>query len=96
MTVSVILDSRVKTEKIAELLPFLEQNLPNVRGFQGCVQVRVLLNQDNGDFILYEDWESIKTHQAYIQFISANGVMESLVAFLEHPPQVKYLNKLPI
>lgn len=92
----VILESQVTPGKSDAIMPFLEENLPNVRGFKGCRRVDVLFNAETGVMIFDEDWQSIEDHQAYIDFISRNGVMEQLASYLEQPPKVTYLTALPL
>ena len=96
MTIWVTLKSRVPAEKYEDLIPFLEANLPNVRGFKGTLSVSILHDQQTGNFLIFEEWLSREHHQNYIKFISENGVMEQLVSFLEGPPEVTYLEKLAI
>ena len=96
MSIVVILSSQVKPEKLNALLPFLEENLPNVRGFKGCQNVTVLLNQETGEMVFNETWKDQPAHANYIQFIQENGVMEQLVSYLKGPPTVSYLDTLDI
>lgn len=92
----VILESQVVPGKSEAIMPFLEKNLPNVRGFKGCQRVDVLFNAETGVMMFDEDWLSIEDHRAYIDFISRSGVMEQLVSYLERPPKVTYLTPLPL
>jgi quinol monooxygenase YgiN len=96
MGVKVIIESDIKKDGLSDLLPFLEANLPNVRGFSGCLNVTVLLNRDTGKMVLDEEWLTVDHHQEYIKFITDNGVMDELRSFLESPPEIKYLDRLSI
>jgi len=90
MTVNVLLESKIKANQAVELIPFIEKNLDNVRGFSGCLQVSVLFDEAKSEMLLNEVWESPAHHQQYIQSISESGVMDALVGYLQQPPTVKY------
>ena len=96
MGVRVTLNCKVKPGQFNSLLPFLEENLPNVRGFQGNTKVKVLFDEENSEMLLDEDWLSIESHKAYINFISKNGVLKALGEFLAAPPQIKYFKAIEI
>jgi quinol monooxygenase YgiN len=96
MRKKVIIESTVKDGVIDRLLPFLATNLPNVRGFPGCLKVTVLINKESGTMIFDEEWLSVDDHKKYINTISGNGVMDQLVSFLESPPDIYYLDRVDI
>jgi quinol monooxygenase YgiN len=79
---------RAKTKN--SLLTFLENNLPNVRGFKGCLDVDVFFDESEQEMLLEERWLSKKYHLNYIEFIKNNGILNDLNNFLEKPPQIKY------
>ncbi|WP_200822874.1 putative quinol monooxygenase [Aquimarina sp. AU58] len=92
----VILKSKVKNSMVNNLMNFLEENLPNVRGFNGCLSVKILFNKEANEMVFYEEWLSKSHHTDYIAFISNNGIMAKLTAFLIEAPEVKYYQKLII
>jgi quinol monooxygenase YgiN len=96
MRKKVIIESTVKGGVLDKVLPFLEANLPNVRGFAGCLGVTVLIDKESGKMIFDEEWMSVDDHQKYISTIAGNGVMDELVSFLESPPEIKYLDRIDI
>ncbi|USE69630.1 antibiotic biosynthesis monooxygenase [Pseudoalteromonas maricaloris] len=96
MSVRVTLNCQVKPEQFQALLPFLEHNLPNVRGFKGNLQVSVLYDEKNDEMLLDEEWLTIESHLAYLNFINNNGVLEKLSSFLSAPPNIKYFNKIEV
>lgn len=93
MSVRVTLNCNVKHGQIDMLLPFLEQNLPNVRGFDGCVGVSVYFDESRSEMLLEEEWLSSEQHHAYIKHIDNNGVLGELAQFLESAPTIKYFIK---
>jgi quinol monooxygenase YgiN len=94
MSTKVIIESTIKSESLGELLPFLEVNLPNVRGFPGCLNVTIFLNKESGDLIIDEEWLTVDDHKEYIETISSNGIMNELISFLQSPPAIKYLDRV--
>ncbi|CCO46386.1 conserved hypothetical protein containing Dimeric alpha-beta barrel domain [Vibrio nigripulchritudo SOn1] len=96
MSIRVTLNCQVKANQFAKLRPFLEANLPNVRGFKGNRKVTVLFDEASGEMLLDEEWASVEHHQSYIAFISENGVLAQLQSFLASAPDIKYFKTLDI
>ena len=92
----VILTSQIRASNTDGLQSFLQQNLPNVRRFNGCFSVEVLLNKEENKMVFFEEWESKEHHRNYIDFIVENGVMEQLNSFLTGPPSVDYYERLTV
>ena len=51
--------------------------------YDGAMRIETLLSNDSDDVILYEEWESVEHHQAYVgwrvetglaDFLSSNGI----------------------
>ena len=93
MRVTVTIQAKVKTAFFEKLEAFLAENLSNVRGFPGALNVSILFNKQTHDFLIYEEWLSERHHQAYIQAISENGVLDLLASFFEDAPVIKYYQK---
>jgi quinol monooxygenase YgiN len=96
MSVRVTLSCQVKSDQFEVLLAFLEKNLPNVRGFNGCMSVTVYFDKESSEMLLEEEWLSIEHHQTYIKYIENNGILGKLAAFLASAPVIKYLQKADI
>ena len=94
MSVWVTLEMTVKEGAFEKLSGFLADNLPNVRGFDGALQVTLYYDQATRAFLIHEEWASQKHHQAYLAFIEEKGVMAALLAFMEGPPAVTYYERL--
>ena len=91
MAKKVILEFKVKADKVASLMAFLDKNLANVRNFEGCSQVKVYYNPITNQMIFDEMWESVEHHQKYLGFITENGVMAELASFLSTEPEISIL-----
>ena len=96
MSVRVTLNCQLKANQYDNLLPFLHNNLKNVRGFEGNLNVSVLYDDMNNEMLLDEQWLSVKAHQAYLAHIDSNGVLAQLAAFLDSPPTIKYFQTIEI
>lgn len=96
MSYRVLLESTARTETIDSLFPFLEENLPNVRSFKGCLNVTVLFDEATKQMMFDEEWKSKEDHQAYMAFIESNGVLADLAGFLVGPPTISYYRKMDI
>ncbi len=93
MSLRVTLNCQVKSGHIELLSSFLIQNLPHVRGFDGCMVVSVYFNDDKSEILLEEEWITVKHHHAYIKQIENNGTLAALASFLAAPPVIKYFKK---
>lgn len=96
MSVTVTLQTKVKDGRFKELLPFLEANLPNVRGFAGARSVAIHYNPETEDFLIFEEWASREHHERYLTAITETGVLADLADFLTEPPRIHYYGKLSI
>lgn len=96
MSVRVTLNCQVKSGQFETLLPFLEENLPNVRGFKGNLRVSVLFNDATNEMLLDEEWLSVECHQRYLKFIDENGVLGELGALLEAAPTIQYFKTVEV
>jgi quinol monooxygenase YgiN len=96
MTYRVLLESTAKPETIDSLFTFLEENLPNVRSFKGCLNVTVLFDEQTNQMMFDEEWKSKENHQAYIAFIESNGILADLAGFLDGPPRISYYKRMDI
>jgi quinol monooxygenase YgiN len=96
MSIRVTLNCQIKSNLYQQLIQFLEDNLPGVRGFKGNLQVCVLFDKEQTEMLLDEEWLSIESHQAYLKYIDENGVMDKLKSFLNSPPQIKYFERKEI
>tara|TARA_B100000085_G_scaffold189771_1_gene173648 strand:- start:133 stop:426 length:294 start_codon:yes stop_codon:yes gene_type:complete len=76
---------RCSPEGRSALTDFLsgEEGLSVTRAYEGAIRIETLLSNDSDDVILYEEWESVEHHQAYLgwrvetglaDFMSSNGI----------------------
>ena len=93
MRVRVTLNCQVKSSCLERLMSFLDENLPHVRSFDGCMSVCVYFAKESSEMLLEEEWLSIEQHQAYLKHIESNGILGELAEFLASAPGIKYFQK---
>ena len=96
MTITVNICATLKDPSDKRFEAFLEDNLPNVRGFKGARSVELYLDDSTGRFCLHEVWQSQAHHQAYMAFIEEKGVLAKLAGFFSGPPEVTYYRKMDL
>lgn len=97
MAVNVILEVKAKPEKVDELKQVLKTILPDTREYQGCMGVKVLLNQDEPlNIVLLENWESRQDYESYLAWRSETGALQKLAELLSQEPNIRYFDNLAI
>lgn len=92
MSTIAIVTFRCSPEGRSALTDFLsgEEGLSVTRAYDAAIGVQTLLSNDSDDVVLYEEWESVEHHQAYVgwrvetglaDFLSSNGI-ELEIAYL--------------
>jgi len=67
---------------------------PDTRTYDGNVSIEAYTNLDDKDQItFYEEWESRKHHEIYLEFRGTDGTMEYIEAISASPPSIKYFEK---
>ncbi|PHR74350.1 MAG: antibiotic biosynthesis monooxygenase [Arcobacter sp.] len=96
MSIKVVLNLNVESSLKKEFLLFLDENLPNVRSFNGCKHIKVYFNEDSLTMAIDEFWENKEKHQQYIEFIKQNGLMQKLQSYLSKDLELSYFDILDI
>ena len=95
MTVNVILEAQAKPECVDELVATFDAILPDTRNYEGCIEVKVLANQDDpANIVLLEKWKTRADYEAYVAWRAEQGTLESLGALLASPPSIRYLDEV--
>jgi len=68
MSAIAIATFRCNPEGKTAIIDFLsgDDGLSITRAYDGAIRVETLLSNDSDDVILYEEWESVEHHQAYV------------------------------
>ncbi len=97
MSVNVVLDVQAKPESIDELKSTFKDILPDTRSYDGCIDVKVVVNQDDPlNVVLFETWETREQYESYLAWRAETGALEALGAMLSQPPSIRYYTNLNI
>ncbi len=55
-----------------------EDGLAITRAYEGALRCEASLSNDNHDVVLYEEWESVEHHQAYVGWRVETGLLDML------------------
>ena len=93
MAVTVLLELRFKPDSVAAGRELMHRTLKTTRGFEGALQVDVLVDADDEThWIIYELWESVEHDEAYRAFRAGEGRVTELPPLLAEPPvKTRYL-----
>jgi quinol monooxygenase YgiN len=71
---------RCSPEGRSALTDFLsgDDGLTVTRAYDGAIRVETLMSNDSDDVILYEEWESVEHHQAYVGWRVETGLADLL------------------
>lgn len=87
MSVTVILELRIKPEYLGEARTVMGRALQDTRNFNGNLGTDVLVDEnDEGHWLIYELWESVEHDEAYRAFRAGEGRLSELPPLLAVPP----------
>lgn len=89
-TATVILEVKVREDKIAELEQLLLKNLPETRTYKGFISIKIHKNVNDSTFVFYEEWETFTDYEAYLKWRTDTGLMELLGETFASPPTIRY------
>jgi quinol monooxygenase YgiN len=87
MSVTVILELKLKPESVAAAREVMGRALQDTRAFGGNLATEVLVDQDDdAHWLIYERWESVEHDKAYRAFRAGDGKIADLPPLLAAPP----------
>ena len=87
MSVTVILELKLKPESVAAAREVMGRALQDTRAFGGNLATEVLVDQDDdAHWLIYERWESVEHDEAYRAFRAGDGKIADLPPLLAAPP----------
>lgn len=97
MTCYVTLEFKVKNESAEELPIFLRKILPDTRGYDGCVSINVVQNQDEPtEFAVLEQWNTRQHYEDYLNWRTETGVLDELLIMVEGEPSIRFFDYLGV
>ena len=93
MACQVILEFQVKDDCIEKLRSWLKEVLPDTRGYEGCISISVIQNQDSPTSIaVVEQWESREHYENYLQWRSETGILNAMVDMMVGEPSFRFFD----
>ena len=95
MSCIVIADFFVKPGGSKEFMEWANNDIfPGTRDYEGNVSIEAYVNQDDENQItFYEEWESRKYHEVYLEFRGTDGTMDYIEKMSQNPPNIRYFDK---
>lgn len=93
MSVTVILEAKVKQGRKVNLLQLLTKHLPDTHKFNGFIDISIYSEEDTELVIFISKWQSFEVYQQYLQWRIDTGVMATLGSLLAAPPVIRQLTK---
>lgn len=93
MSVTVILEAKVKHGCKTSLLQSLTKLLPDTHKFNGFIDISIFSEADTELVIFISKWQSFEVYQQYLQWRTDTGDMARLGALLSAPPIIRQLTK---
>ena len=93
MATTVILEVKAKPGTGNEVLAKFKEVLPDTRGYDGCISLDTLQNQEDPDTImLVENWESKAHYDKYLAWRKETGAFDQLASALAGEPSIRYFD----
>jgi len=97
MSVNVLLEIQSNPEDLDKLKSTFEHILPDTRGYEGCIGVQVVCNQDDPlNILLIETWETREHYEKYLAWRVKTGAIDALGRMLSQAPSIRYYDNLNI
>jgi quinol monooxygenase YgiN len=93
MTVTVLLELRLKPEAVSAAREVMGRALKDTRAFDGNLVTDVLVDEaDDAHWVIYELWDSVEHDEAYRAFRAGEGKLTELPPLLAAPSvKTRYL-----
>jgi quinol monooxygenase YgiN len=87
MSITVILELRVKPEAVPAARDVMGRALQDTRAFDGNLRTDVLVDEDDeAHWVIYELWDTVENDEAYRRFRAGEGRIAELPPLLAAPP----------
>lgn len=91
MGVVVLLDLKVKPDKVEEFKEFVASIIGDTRAYDGCESMTFTANQDDPTNVVFvERWESREKYEKYFAWRVETGALEQVVPMLASEPSPRY------
>jgi len=86
MSIMIIVDAKIKEEKLSTFEAFFGELLPDTRNFEGCEGVTLCTDsEDSGRLYLVEKWASKEHYEKYHHWRADRGELQKIRDHLDGP-----------
>ncbi len=97
MTCQVIVEFKVKEDRLEDLPVFLRSVLADSRGYDGCVSINIVQNQDEPTaFAILEKWDTRGHYEKYLNWRTETGVLNEFADMIVGEPSFRYFDFLGV
>ena len=97
MSILVIREVQIQSDKIEEMKSYLMQTVPEARSYDGCQGIDVYFNIDNpGNMVVLQQWESRNHFDKYIHWRKETGVVAKSESMLTKPISTRYFKRADV
>lgn len=87
MSIMIILDAKLKADKVEDTKSLFAEMLPDTRGFDGCEGITMILNEeDPTNMVLVEKWASKSHYEKYHHWREETGGLDRIRELLDGRP----------
>ncbi|MGH7885485.1 MAG: putative quinol monooxygenase [Thermodesulfobacteriota bacterium] len=91
MSIMIIVDAKLKDDKVEDAKKLFAELLPDTRGFEGCEGITMILNQeDPANMVLVEKWASKSHYEKYHHWREETGSLNRIRELLDGPPKRRF------
>jgi len=94
MSIIVIVTFKAKEDQYSDLAALLKSMLPVSAERPGAELLRAAGDPATATIMIYEQWDSVESHEAYRKWSSENRDPAPLIAMLREPPQTERLDHI--
>jgi quinol monooxygenase YgiN len=97
MSILVVREVQIQSDKIADMKSYLTQTVPETRSYDGCQGIDVYFNIDNiGNMVVLQQWESRNHFDKYLQWRKETGVVAKSESMLTEPISTRYFQRADV
>jgi quinol monooxygenase YgiN len=97
MTVHVTLEAVAKEGRYTDLRDWFVKIIPDTRGFEGCVSLEFVHNQDNPNHILImEKWNTRQDYERYLSWRQEIGTMAEFADLVDGELKIQFFDPMGV
>ena len=97
MSILVMREVQIHSDKIADMKSYLAQIVPETRSYNGCQGIDIYFNIDNsGNMIALQQWKSRSHFDKYQQWRRETGVVAKSESMLTEPISTRYFKRADV